>query len=131
MVSCANEADLQEREPDTLLNALLQALSTKGVGIQHALFVPPDSRYTNVTKPAAEDHVDLSWQMAVRNKWESLTKKGQAGGTKVLSLPILIFDRPLLPPTQIESPRNPLQHHGRTGQYLTGPEADVKFSNQQ
>ena len=77
---------MQEREPGTLLKALLQALNTKGVGIHHALFVPPDSRYTNVSKHRGGHQLDLRWQLAIRNKWEAYTRDALPSEPKVSSV---------------------------------------------
>jgi len=63
---------VQEREPEALLSSLLQSLGRKGVGIQHALFVPPDSMYSNPNKGGSLDRVDLRWQSTLRSKWEAL-----------------------------------------------------------
>lgn len=73
---------MQEREPGTLLRALVQVLSKRGVPIQHALFVPPDSRYTSVAKLEQGAALDLSWQVAIRSKWEALTKGNPASQTQ-------------------------------------------------
>lgn len=77
---------MQEREPGTLLKALLHALSTRGVGIQHALFVPPDSRYTQVAKLKEDQELDLGWQIAIRNKWESFMGANVPQASKVITL---------------------------------------------
>lgn len=69
---------MQERESGSLLKSLVQALETKGVGIQHALFVPPDSRYSKVVKSKFEDAPDLQWQVAIRNKWEAMIRPSTA-----------------------------------------------------
>lgn len=74
---------VQEREPGTLLRSLMQVLTKRGVAIQHALFLPPDSKYTKVTKSKGEDHLDLSWQFAIRSKWEALTKLASASSCVV------------------------------------------------
>jgi len=63
----------QEREPEALLRSLLQSLGRKGEAIHHALFVPPDSKYSDPTKKASPvDQVDLRWQSTLRGKWEAL-----------------------------------------------------------
>jgi hypothetical protein len=82
---------MQEREPEALLSSLLQSLGRKGVGIQHALFVPPDSMYSKATKGGCLEQMDLRWQSTLRNKWEAVN--ASSNGYHAQALP------PTLQPT--------------------------------
>lgn len=76
---------VQEREPERLLQSMLQALSRKGARIDHALFVPPDSLYSKPTA-STEDEAgrDLTWQTKLRDTWDSLLPPLAAGRPQVL-----------------------------------------------
>ena len=59
----------QERDPQRLLSPLAKLLQERGVSVEHAVFVPPDSSYSSLG-PRSEAP-DLSWQQAMQHVWDS------------------------------------------------------------
>ena len=59
----------QERDPQRLLRPLAKLLQERGVSVEHAVFVPPDSSYSSLG-PRSEEP-DLSWQQAMQHVWDS------------------------------------------------------------
>lgn len=66
----------QEREPANLLTPLRSQLCSAGVGLDHALFVPPLSQYSSLRKEAT---TDLSWQRSLQGVWD---QQGAASSRK-------------------------------------------------
>jgi folylpolyglutamate synthase len=68
---------MKERDPAALLPALARTLASRGVAVQHAAFVPPDSNFgflpgsskasSSAAQPAERD---LSWQQHQQQQWE-------------------------------------------------------------
>jgi len=67
---------VQDRDPATLLPVLAQSLREQAVLPQHALFVPPDSSYTSLSR-ASTGAVDTSWQQQQCDAWNA-----QLGGLR-------------------------------------------------
>ena len=63
-------ASAQDRDPATLLPVLAQSLHEQAVLPQHALFVPPDSSYTSLSR-ASKAAVDTSWQQQQCDAWNT------------------------------------------------------------
>jgi len=67
---------VQDRDPATLLPVLAKSLHEQAVLPQHALFVPPDSSYTSLSR-ASSGAVDTSWQQQQCDVWNT-----QLGGLR-------------------------------------------------
>lgn len=61
---------LQDRDPATLLPVLAQSLQEHAMLPHRALFVPPDSSYTSLSR-VGKQAVDTSWQRQQRDVWDA------------------------------------------------------------
>ena len=68
---------MHERDPRRLLTPLTDTLRARGAPLAGALFVPPDSSYSQLG-PAEEAKVDLSWQHSLQAVWADLASAGAA-----------------------------------------------------
>ena len=61
---------VQDRDPATLLPVLAKSLHEQAMLPHHALFVPPDSSYTSLSR-VGKPAVDTSWQQQQRDVWDA------------------------------------------------------------
>ena len=76
---------MQERDPQRLLRPLTKLLQERGVSVQHALFVPPDSSYSSLAPRTGPP--DLSWQQAMQHVWDSELAPGMTQVIAQVPLP--------------------------------------------
>lgn len=94
---------MKERDPRALLPELQASLAARGVRMDHALFVPPDSHYGFLASSATKDlasaiNADVSWQQQLRSVWQECNAAGVAAqGMSAAGKPLPLPPVPSLP----------------------------------